>query len=136
MTDVASGGAGPYRQLFAEPVLRGLVVADVCARLPQGMTSLTLLLVVAEHASMAVAGLVLAGYTLGAAVSAPVRGRLADRRGLFGVAAVCTGGYALALLGLLACSLSHAPAAVPAASSSPAGAWASEQASSPSRASA
>ena len=109
MTDVAPGVAGPYRRLFAEPVLRGLVVADVCARLPQGMTSLTVLLVVAEHASMAVAGLVLAGYTLGAAMSAPVRGRLADRRGLFGVAAVCTGGYALALLGLLACSLAHSP---------------------------
>jgi MFS family permease len=106
---MASGVAGPYRRLFAEPVLRGLVVADVCARLPQGMTSLTLLLVVAEHASMAVAGLVLAGYTLGAAVSAPVRGRLADRCGLFRVAAVCTGGYVLALLGLLACSLAQAP---------------------------
>ena len=106
---MASGVTGPYRRLFAEPVLRGLVVADGCARLPQGMTSLTLLLVVAEHASMAVAGLVLAGYTLGAAVSAPVRGRLADRGGLFGVAAVCTGGYVLALLGLLACSLAQAP---------------------------
>ena len=121
MTDVASGVAGPYRRLFAEPVLRGLVVADVCARLPQGMTSLALLLVVAEHASMAVAGLVLAGYTLGAAVSAPVRGRLADRRGVFGVAAVCTGGYALALLGLLACSLAQAPAGLLLAAGTAAG---------------
>jgi len=121
VTDVASGVAGPYRRLFAEPVLRGLVVADVCARLPQGMTSLALLLVVAEHASMAVAGLVLAGYTLGAAVSAPVRGRLADRRGLFGVAAVCTGGYALALLGLLACSLAQAPAGLLLAAGTAAG---------------
>ncbi len=121
MTDVATGVAGPYRRLFAEPVLRGLVVADVCARLPQGMTSLTLLLVAAEHASMAMAGLVLAGYTLGAAVSAPVRGRLADRRGLFGVAAVCTGGYTLALLGLLACSLAHAPAGLLLAAGTAAG---------------
>ena len=121
MTDVASGVAGPYRRLFAEPVLRGLVVADVCARLPQGMTSLTLLLVAAQHAAMAVAGLVLAGYTLGAAVSAPVRGRLADRRGLFGVAAVCTGGYALALLGLLACSLAQAPAGLLLAAGTAAG---------------
>ncbi len=110
MTGVASGAARPYRRLFAEPVLRRLVAADVCARLPQGMTSLTLLLVAAQHAPMAVAGLVLAGYTLGAAATAPVRGRLADRRGLFGVAAVCGAGYALALLGLLACSLARAPA--------------------------
>jgi hypothetical protein len=34
-----------YRALFAQPVLRRLAVADVCARLPQGMVSLTLLLV-------------------------------------------------------------------------------------------
>jgi len=33
-----------YRGLFAQPVLRRLAVADVCARLPQGMVSLTLLL--------------------------------------------------------------------------------------------
>jgi hypothetical protein len=29
--------AASYRELFAEPVLRRLAVADVCARLPQGM---------------------------------------------------------------------------------------------------
>ena len=89
---VTAGVAGSYRRLFAEPVLRRLAVADVCARLPQGMMSITLLLVAAQHASMAVAGLALAGYTLGAAVTAPARGRLADRRGLFPVAAVCLAG--------------------------------------------
>ena len=47
-----------YRGLLAEPVLRGLAIADACARLPQGMVSITVLLVAAEHASMAVAGLV------------------------------------------------------------------------------
>src|ERR1035438_7848473 len=53
-----------YRELFAEPRLRRLALADVCARLPQGMVTITLLLVVAQHASMTVAGLVVAGYTL------------------------------------------------------------------------
>jgi MFS family permease len=110
VTDVAAGVAGPYRRLLAEPVLRRLALADVSARLPQGMMSLTLLLVAAQHASMAVAGLVLAGYTLGAAATAPVRGRLADRRGLFWVSAVCAAGYVLALLGLLAASLARTPA--------------------------
>ena len=33
----------PYRQLLRDPVLRGLAVADACARLPQGMVSITLL---------------------------------------------------------------------------------------------
>jgi MFS family permease len=94
--------------LFAQPVLRRLAVADVCARLPQGMVSITLLLVAAVHSSMAVAGLVVAGYTLGQAVTGPVRGRLADRRGLVPVAAACAAGCALALLALLTSSLAAA----------------------------
>jgi MFS family permease len=102
--------AGPYRRLLAEPVLRRIAVADACARFPQGMTSLTLLLVAAQHASMAVAGLALAACTLGAAITGPARGRLADRRGLFLLAAACAIGYALALLGLLTCSLARGPA--------------------------
>jgi hypothetical protein len=47
---ISVSGTG-YRELFAQPVLRRLAVADVCARLPQGMVSLTLLLVAAQHAS-------------------------------------------------------------------------------------
>jgi MFS family permease len=99
-----------YRGLFAQPVLRRLAVADVCARLPQGMVSITLLLVAAQHASMTVAGLVVAGYTLGQAATGPVRGRLADRRGLVPVAAVCAAGYALALTALAVMALAAAPA--------------------------
>jgi MFS family permease len=102
--------AAAYRGLLAEPALRRLAIADVFARLPQGMVSLTVLLVAAEHASMAVAGLVVAGYTLGQAVTGPVRGRLADRYGLTRVAACCTLGYALALLALLAGAVTRAPA--------------------------
>ncbi len=102
--------AAPYRGLLARPVLRRLAVADICARLPQGMVSITLLLVAAQHASMTVAGLAVAGYTLGQATTAPLRGRLADRRGLVPVAAVCGTGYALALLALLAAALARGPA--------------------------
>ena len=105
-------GVAGYRGLLAQPVLRRLAVADVCARLPQGMVSLTLLLVAAQHASMTVAGLVVAGYTLGQAATGPVRGRLADRHGLVPVAAVCTAGYALAWAALLAGALAAAPAGV------------------------
>jgi len=106
----AAGAAGPYRRLLGEPALRGLAVADVCARLPQGMVAITLLLVAATHASMTTAGLVVAGYTLGQAVTGPLRGRLADRYGLERVCAVCGCGYAVALLGLLAGSLAGSPA--------------------------
>lgn len=99
-----------YRGLLAEPALRRLAIADAFARLPQGMVSITVLLVAAEHASMAVAGLVVAGYTLGQAVTGPVRGRLADRYGLTKVAACCSLGYAVALLVLLAGAITRAPA--------------------------
>jgi MFS family permease len=101
---------GPYRRLLAEPVLRGLAVADICARLPQGMVSVTLLLVAAAHASMATAGLVVACYTLGQAVTGPLRGRLADRNGLARVCAGCGAAYAVALASLVAGSLTGAPA--------------------------
>jgi MFS family permease len=100
---------GPYRELLAQRALRRLAAADACARLPQGMMSLTVLLVAAQHAPMAVAGLALAGHTLGAAATAPLRGRLADRRGLFAVSAACGIGYVLAMLGLLTASLARAP---------------------------
>jgi hypothetical protein len=107
---VISEAVGPYRRLLGEPALRGLAVADVCARLPQGMVAITLLLVAAIHASMTTAGLVVAGYALGQAVTGPLRGRLADRYGLARVCSFCGCGYAVALLGLLAGSLAGSPA--------------------------
>jgi MFS family permease len=107
---VSSVSFAAYRELLAEPALRRLAIADACARLPQGMVSITVLLVAAEHASMAVASLVVAGYTLGQAVTGPVRGRLADRYGLIPVAVGCGAGYVLALLGLLAGAMTGAPA--------------------------
>jgi MFS family permease len=102
--------ATSYRSLLAEPVLRRLAIADAFARVPQGMVSITVLLVAAEHASMAVAGLAVAGYTLGQAVTGPARGRLADRHGLVPVAVACGIAYALALLALLTGALAGAPA--------------------------
>ena len=118
---VISEAVGPYRRLLGEPALRGLAVADVCARLPQGMVAITLLLVAATHASMTTAGLVVAGYTLGQAVTGPLRGRLADRYGLARVCAACGCGYAVALLGLLAGSLAGSPAWVLVAAAAAAG---------------
>jgi len=44
-----------YRGLLAEPVLRRLAVADACVRLPQGMVSITVLLVDAALSATEVA---------------------------------------------------------------------------------
>lgn len=110
MVAAGRGSTGSYRRLLAEPGLRRLAVADVCARLPQGMLGIVVLLVVAQHAAMAVAGFALAGYTLGQGVTGPLRGRLADRCGLFMVAVVCGAAWGCGLAGLLACSLLHGPA--------------------------
>jgi hypothetical protein len=74
-TGRATSVTASYGELFAEPALRRLALADVCARLPQGMVSIALLLVAAQHASMTVAGLVVACYTLGQALTGPLRGR-------------------------------------------------------------
>jgi len=112
---------GSYGRLLRVPVLRGLALADVCARLPQGMVTVTLLLTAAVHASMATAGLVVTGYTLGQAVTGPARGRLADRRGLAVVCAACGALYAVALLGLLAAALARGPAWVLVAAAAVAG---------------
>jgi predicted MFS family arabinose efflux permease len=115
------GTADGYRRLLGQPALRGLAVADVCARLPQGMVSICLLLVVAWHASMAAAGLAVACYTLGQGVTGPARGRLADRYGLARVCAVCAAGYALALAGLAGAAMSRGPAGLLAALAAAAG---------------
>jgi MFS family permease len=76
------------------------------------MLSLTVLLVAAQHASMRIAGLALAGCTLGLAATAPVRGRLADRFGVARTAAICTAAQVPAALGLLAASLGSQSAVV------------------------
>jgi MFS family permease len=105
-------GPGRYRRLLAVPGSRALTAADLCARLPQGMLSITVLLVVAQHTSMRMAGFALAGSTLGLAATAPVRGRLADRSGVSRVAGLCYAGYLASWAGLLAACAAREPGAV------------------------
>ncbi|HEY1575236.1 MAG TPA: MFS transporter [Pseudonocardiaceae bacterium] len=99
MTSVDERRTG-YRALLGRADLRRLAGIDVCARLPQGMVSITLLLVASQHGAFATAGLVVGGYTLGQALTAPLRGRLADRLGLRAVVPVCLTAYLAALIAL------------------------------------
>ncbi len=112
---VPEHATGGPRDLLAHPALRRLAFTDVCARLPQGMVSVTLLLVASRHATPGAAGAAVGGYSLGQALTAALRGRLADRRGLRAVVPVCLAGHLTALTALAVAVAHHAPGAVPAA---------------------
>ena len=71
-----------YRSVLAADGLARLLATALLGRLPQGMSTLAILLLVrgAVH-SYAAAGLATGGYALACALTAPVQGRLVDRLG-------------------------------------------------------
>lgn len=74
----------PYRQVFALPGVRSLMLVGVIARMPltaAGVT-LTMHVVFGLRHGFAAAGVVAAASTAGAALGAPLLGRYVDRRGL------------------------------------------------------
>lgn len=96
-------GLGPLGRILAIRKLRPVLLASLLGRLPLGMASVALVIgVQTATGSVATAGLVAAAGTVGAAIGAPVQGRLLDRldrrRVLAGFAAVH--GLSLALLAL------------------------------------
>ncbi|HEY3552803.1 MAG TPA: MFS transporter, partial [Solirubrobacterales bacterium] len=71
-----------YRRIFASPHVLQLTVASVVARVPVGMTGVALVIYVHERTgSFGSAGVVAGASTIGLALTAPVLGRLVDRRG-------------------------------------------------------
>ncbi|GIG86188.1 MFS transporter [Plantactinospora endophytica] len=82
----------PYRDALALPGVRSLMLLALLVRIPKTMTLLALTLYVVEHLGhgYAAAGLAGAAMTIGAALGAPVLGRLVDRRGLRPVLALTT----------------------------------------------
>lgn len=73
---------GPYGQLLRAPHVGALIACALAARLPNGFTSLALLLLVRESTgSYAQAGVAVAIMAACAGVAAPVMGRLVDRAG-------------------------------------------------------
>ncbi|GAA1893086.1 MFS transporter [Asanoa iriomotensis] len=82
----------PYRSVLGLPGVRTLLVVAILARIPSvaaGVT-LTLHVVLELDRGYLAAGLVATASTIGAAVGAPLLGRMVDRRGLRPVLAVCT----------------------------------------------
>src|SRR5688500_920502 len=92
-----------YREFFAVPGARAMVVAWITGRLPSGIAGLAILLFVRQRlASFAIAGTAAALYVLGLSVVAPFLGRLMDRLGPRPVLTVCALLYPAALVGLAA----------------------------------
>ncbi|MBO4208540.1 MFS transporter [Micromonospora echinofusca] len=82
----------PYRQALALPGLRPLLLVSVLARIPFTATSLalTFYVLLELERGYGAAGLVGAAMTVGAALGAPLLGRLVDRYGLRPVLALTT----------------------------------------------
>jgi MFS family permease len=91
-----------YRSVIAVPGCARVFATALLARLPQGMSSLAILLLVrdATH-SYAAAGVAVGGYALACAAAVPVQGRLVDRLGRFAVLVPVAIGQAITLLGLV-----------------------------------
>jgi hypothetical protein len=74
-----------WRYLFGQPGVPAVVLLGALARLPTGMIGLAMILGVAASRSFALAGSVVACYSIALAVAAPVRARAVDRLGLIRV---------------------------------------------------
>jgi MFS family permease len=71
-----------YRRILAAPHVLQLTIASVVARVPVGMTGVALVIYVHDRTgSFGAAGAVAGASTIGLALTAPVLGRLVDRRG-------------------------------------------------------
>jgi MFS family permease len=102
-----------YRLVLSQPGCARVFATALVGRLPQGMSSLAILLLVrgTTH-SYAAAGVAVGAYAFASAASAPLQGRLVDRFGRRRVLPPCSILQALALAGLVVAAEGHAPAAV------------------------
>jgi predicted MFS family arabinose efflux permease len=78
----ARGLIGRYRLFLSLPGTARLLLSSLSGRLPLGMTSLAVLLLVHQHTgSFATAGVAVGAFTLMSASTTPLQGRLIDRIG-------------------------------------------------------
>ena len=112
MSATAALGVRSYRELLAGAEARRVISWGLLARMPMGMSSLALVLLVrGEGRSYAAAGIVTGTYAVASGVGAVVGGRLVDRHRPAGLL-VCYGiAYGVALAGLLVLAHAGAPVA-------------------------
>ncbi|MFC5217517.1 MFS transporter [Streptomyces coerulescens] len=102
---------GPYGRLFARPGTRAFTLANLLARLPMGMFSVSAVVMIAgTRGSYALAGAVTATGLAATALVAPWTARLVDRYGQARVAVPATLCAALGSLALVLCVHTGAPA--------------------------
>jgi MFS family permease len=114
-----------YRSVLSVPGSARLLASALFGRLPQGMASLAILLLVRETThSYAAAGLAVGAYTLANATCAPIQGRLVDRFGQAWVLVPSACAQASLLAGLVVAANTGADAGVLVALAGIAGAFA------------
>jgi len=101
-----------YRSVLSVPGSPRLLASALLGRLPQGMSSLAILLLVrgTTH-SYAVAGLAVGAYAFSSAACAPLQGRLIDRFGRTRVLPPSALGQAVVLVAFVLSCSAHAPGA-------------------------
>ncbi|MFI0975720.1 MFS transporter [Streptomyces sp. NPDC021093] len=90
-----------YRHLMSIPGFWRIALLGLASKLPAGMLSLSLLLLVVRHYSYGTAGLAVGGLAVGQSLTGPLRGRLVDRHSPRTVLLSCLGGHLAALALLL-----------------------------------
>ncbi|MFH8573828.1 MFS transporter [Streptomyces sp. NPDC017993] len=105
------GPLAPYRRIFAVPGTRAFTAANLLARLPMGMLSISAVLMIAgSRGSYALAGAVTATGLAATALAGPWTARLIDRHGQARIAVPATVLAVLGSVGLLLCVHHDAPA--------------------------
>jgi MFS family permease len=91
-----------YRTVLSLPGCARVFATALIGRLPQGMSSLAILLLVHSHTgSYVAAGIAVGAFAFATAASAPVEGRLVDRYGRRRVLVPSAIGQAMAFVGLV-----------------------------------
>jgi MFS family permease len=102
-----------YRVFLSIPGARRLLFGSAVTRMPMGMLTLAVLLLVrAQTGSFAVAGVAVGAFALANAAVAPLQGALVDRLGQSRVLGVCAGGQSTVLVLLVAAAQAHLPSAL------------------------
>jgi MFS family permease len=99
-----------YRTLLGVPGARGLLVSSVLSRVPLGMSTLAILLLIRDNTgSFGAAGATVGAYAIAAGVVAPLQGALIDRLGQRPVLVPCAISQATLLAALVLAARWSAP---------------------------